>query len=108
MDTASFPRSQSLMWFNTVLQFLPLIIGAIQHVQQTVNAPGATKKAKVLDIVNTALETTGVIAPEVLAHPAFQDALGKVNDAVVFAGQIGQAVATDTAHPAVPPSIVGK
>lgn len=93
--------------FNTILQFLPLIIGAVQHVQQTVQASGPTKKAKALDIVNTALLATQAVAPEVLSHPAFQDALGKVNDAVVFAGQVGQAVATDTAHPALPASLGG-
>lgn len=93
--------------FNRILSFLPLIMGAVQHVQATVTASGADKKTKALDMVLTGLTTMNAIDPTVLAHPAFQDALGKVNDAVVFAGKVGQAIADNVTVPAAPASIGG-
>lgn len=78
--------------FNQIVRFLPLIIQIVQHVEETVHAPGVDKKAKAMELANTALAAVNAVDPDVLQHPAFQDAMGTINDAVVLAGNIGQAI----------------
>lgn len=91
--------------FGKLLQWLPALFQAAQTIQNTINAPGQDKKTKAIEMVTTGLQTVNQIDPSVLAHPAFQDALGKVNDAIVYAAQVGHAVQNNVPLPTLPPTI---
>ncbi len=83
--------------FLSVLQFLPAIFGIIQHVEDTVKAPGVTKKAKAIDLTLTGLAVVNqVAAANVTSHPKFVAAVGKVNDAIVEAANVAAAIAAGT------------
>jgi len=74
--------------FKAILSALTMLPSIISSVEGTLHS-GADKKAKALSITNTGLTVLDQLAPQVREDPKFQDALGKVNDAIVFAANLG-------------------
>ncbi len=79
--------------FHALLGFLPGELGSnIRKMEEAVTEKGVDKKTKVINATSAGLKVGISLSEDVIKNPKFQAAMGKVNDGLVEAANIAQAI----------------